>query len=127
MSRRFVPCLALLAVLVALVATLAAPALAKPEPTTASPRDAAVDRCRRDLATRLKVDLTKVTLVNASAEQFPDTSLGLPRPGEMAAQVITPGWRVVLDSPKGRYFYCVSSGAPRYGGKVDARRPHVVK
>lgn len=100
------------------LAALAARGEAWAESPGRSPRQAAVERCRVDLASRLKVPLARVTLVSAVAEQFPDASLGLPRPDEMAAQVITPGWRVILDSPRGRHLYCVADGAPRYGGPV---------
>ena len=108
------------------LAALAARGEAWAESPGRSPRQAAVERCRVDLASRLKVPLARVTLVSADAEQFADASLGLPRPDEMAAQVITPGWRVILDSPRGRHLYCVANGAPRYGGPVGGPAYHAI-
>jgi hypothetical protein len=51
---------------------------------------------RQDLAEKLKLPIEAIRLVSVEAVEWPDTSLGCPQPGMMYAQVITPGFRVVL-------------------------------
>jgi hypothetical protein len=42
------------------------------------------------------VDPTEVTVVSYEPTEWPDTSLGCPKDGEVYAQVITPGYLVIL-------------------------------
>jgi ketosteroid isomerase-like protein len=42
------------------------------------------------------IDPTSVTVVNYEPTEWPDTSLGCPKEGEVYAQVITPGYLVIL-------------------------------
>lgn len=79
-----------------------------------------VKQCCRDLAKRLKVPVEGIAVVEAKATVWPDASLGLPRPGEMYAQALTPGWRVILEAEASKYLYCTSSRKISYGGPVDA-------
>ncbi|RME74611.1 MAG: hypothetical protein D6784_09525, partial [Chloroflexi bacterium] len=51
-----------------------------------------------DLAERLGLSPDEIQIVSIEAEQWPDTSLGCPREGYMYAQVITPGFRIVLEA-----------------------------
>lgn len=55
-----------------------------------------VERAREDLARRKGVDKSEITVVKVEAVDWPDTSLGCPQPDMMYAQVITPGYRIVL-------------------------------
>jgi hypothetical protein len=64
-----------------------------------------VTQARQDLIGRLNVASDKISLVKAEAVQWPDSSLGCPEPGMMYAQVITPGYRVVLDYAGKEYEY----------------------
>ncbi|MGD1996956.1 MAG: hypothetical protein PVH62_09300 [Anaerolineae bacterium] len=48
------------------------------------------------LASELDISQDEVTLLSVEAVQWSDTSLGCAQPGEMYAQVITPGYRVIL-------------------------------
>jgi hypothetical protein len=48
------------------------------------------------------------TVVVAESVIWPDSSLGCPRPGEMYLQVLTPGYRVVLEADGTRYDYRLS-------------------
>ncbi len=58
---------------------------------------AAVGQARAVLAEHLALpDVTAAELVEISAQQWPNSSLGCARPGEMSAQVITEGYKVVL-------------------------------
>jgi hypothetical protein len=49
------------------------------------------------IAKELGVDVDAVQVVSAEPRQWPDTSLGCPKPGKMYAQVITPGYRVAVE------------------------------
>ena len=51
---------------------------------------------RQDLAKKLNLSIEAIREVSVEAVEWPDTSLGCPQPGMMYAQVITPGFRVVL-------------------------------
>jgi len=49
-----------------------------------------------DLAKRLSVGPDEITVQSVEATDFPDTSMGVPEPGKMYAQVITPGYIISL-------------------------------
>jgi hypothetical protein len=48
------------------------------------------------LANELGIPSDDVEAVAIEAVEWSDTSLGCPKPGQMYAQVITPGYRIVL-------------------------------
>lgn len=49
------------------------------------------------------------SLISVEAVQWPDSCLGVPRPGVFCASVVTPGYRIVLDDPRqGRIEYHTS-------------------
>ncbi len=49
-----------------------------------------------DLADKLDISVSQVELASIEAVKWPDASLGCPQPNMMYAQVITPGYRVIL-------------------------------
>lgn len=55
-----------------------------------------VARAQADLAARQKVPIERVKVIRVEAVDWPDASLGCPEPGLVYAQVITPGWRILL-------------------------------
>lgn len=55
-----------------------------------------VDAVRWDLSIELGIHPDRLSLVQGSRQQWPDTCLGLALPGEFCAQQIIPGWRIVL-------------------------------
>jgi hypothetical protein len=55
-----------------------------------------VDLIKADLAERLGVGLDEITVQSVEATEFPDASLGVAEPGQVYAQVITPGYVVRL-------------------------------
>jgi hypothetical protein len=65
----------------------------------------AVELARDDLARRLGLALEVIQLVSVEAVDWLDTSLGCPEPGMMYAQVITPGFRIVLEAKGQTYEY----------------------
>ncbi len=68
-----------------------APAPGVPDPLVPLVRDV-----KADLAARLGIDVAEIELVSAEAVDWPDAGLGCPEPGMIYAQVITPGYRLVL-------------------------------
>ncbi|MGA9349783.1 MAG: hypothetical protein WBW48_13395 [Anaerolineae bacterium] len=67
--------------------------------------ETAIALAKEDLAGRLGVALEKITALEVEAVEWPDTSLGCPQPGRMYAQVITPGYRIILKVGGERYEY----------------------
>jgi hypothetical protein len=59
-------------------------------------REDAVKRARVDLAGRLGVAEDEIKEDSVEDADFPDASFGAGAPGEMSAQMITPGWRIRL-------------------------------
>ncbi len=55
------------------------------------------------LAEELSVDLDRIEAVSVEPVEWPDTSLGCPEPGEAYLQVITPGYRIILEADEKRY------------------------
>ena len=51
---------------------------------------------RADLAARFERDLADVRVVSATRQQWPDSCLGAAEEDEVCAQVITPGYEVLL-------------------------------
>jgi hypothetical protein len=65
--------------------------------------EAAVRHAAAELAHRLGVDVGLITVLDVEAVQWPDTSLGVTKPGKIYAQVITPGYRIRLEVNGGVY------------------------
>ncbi|MBN1937200.1 MAG: hypothetical protein JW934_21250 [Anaerolineae bacterium] len=58
-----------------------------------------------DLAERLGIDPAQVQVLAVESVQWSDSSLGCPQPGMMYAQVITPGYLIVLGAGEAQYEY----------------------
>ncbi len=93
-------------------------------PTQAEP---SVRTAAADLAGRLGLpEGAEVTLKAVTERQWPDASLGCPQPGVVYAQVITPGYEVVIEVAGEEYTYhtdkranvvACEEGAGQGGGK----------
>jgi hypothetical protein len=84
-----------------------------PEATEVEPlagAEQAVRLAQEDLAQRLGLAAKAIQLVSVEAVEWSDTSLGCPQPGMVYAQVITPGFRVVLEAKRKRYEYHTDTG-----------------
>lgn len=79
---------------------------------------APVSKCKRDLAKRLGVKAGQIALDRAEPVVWPNAALGLPRVGEFYAEVITPGWTIVLDAQGEKYLYTASGRAVKYAGPL---------
>jgi hypothetical protein len=63
-----------------------------------------------DLARGLGLSVSEISVVSVEAVDWPDTSLGCPEPGKVYAQVITPGYLVVLEAEGQTYEYHTDKG-----------------
>jgi hypothetical protein len=64
-----------------------------------------------DLAQRLSIAETQINFVEATEVEWSDSSLGCPQPGMDYLQVITPGYRIVLEANGTQYEYHSSRDA----------------
>ncbi len=55
-----------------------------------------VDMAKQDLSQRLNIQIENIQLVSEEAVNWSDTSLGFPEQGMSYAQVITPGFKIIL-------------------------------
>jgi hypothetical protein len=66
-------------------------------PPQTSQRQPALASALADLATRLKIAEAQIAVRGVEAVDWPDASLGCAQRGRMYAQVITPGYRILLE------------------------------
>ena len=95
-------------------------------PSLPTPADAGlqnlIENAKADLAQRLSTSVTQISLVEATAVEWSDSSLGCPQPGMDYLQVITPGYLILLEvnaqiyeyhSNRDTYFvYCENTSPP---------------
>lgn len=55
------------------------------------------------LASELGISAEEIEVLSVEMYEWPDTSLGCPEPGKMYAQVVTPGYRIILSAQGTRY------------------------
>ena len=58
-----------------------------------------------DLAARLDTSFDDIEVLSVTEMEFPDACLGLGQPGEVCAEVITPGFEVVLRVGESQFTY----------------------
>jgi hypothetical protein len=97
------------AVLLLAYASASGPLGGAPIPGGAQP---VVDRAIDDLVERTGTDRESIIIAAVEPVNWPDTSLGCPRPDMMYAQVITPGYRILL-SYEGQTYEYHSDGGTR--------------
>lgn len=73
-----------------------------------------VRQARRDLAKRLKVNVEEIEVVQARMVQWPDTSLGCPRPGMLYPQILQDGTFIQLQADGKLYNYHSGRGRPPF-------------
>jgi hypothetical protein len=60
-------------------------------------REEAVEKAKADLAGRLSINAGDITVLEVIETDFSDMSLGAAAGGEMAAQMISTGWKIRFD------------------------------
>jgi hypothetical protein len=67
-----------------------------------------------DAAARLGVDASALTITSAESVDWPDGSLGCPKPGELYTQAIVSGYHIVVEADGQRLDYRIpQDGEPR--------------
>lgn len=84
------------------------PVLRTPTPD-AEERERLVAMARQDLSQRTGVPASEIQVVSVTRESWRDTSLGCPEPGKAYAQVLVPGYRIVLEARGQHYQYHTST------------------
>ena len=64
-----------------------------------------IERAKEDLTQRLSISMTEIILVEVVEVEWSDSSLDCPQPGMEYLQVITPGYRIQLESGGNIYEY----------------------
>ncbi len=83
-------------------ALVSGPLAGAPDPDAADPL---VELAKADLADRKGVEKEQIAVVSVKGVNWPDASLGCPEPGMFYAQVITPGYKIVLSHDGQSYEY----------------------
>ena len=88
-----------------------------------------INRAKDDLSARLNTELAEIALLRAEAVNWTDGSLGCPMPEMMYAQMITPGYLILLESngvtfeyhasQRADAFYCKNPLPPASGIPTD--------
>ena len=68
-------------------------------------KDTATSAAKSDLANRLGIDPSEISVSSVGETDFPDMSLGAPTGGEMSAQMISTGWKIDLSAGGRNYEY----------------------
>ena len=82
--------------------------LAACPPVKSEGPNAIVELAKADLAQRLDIDPDEITVQSVEPVEFPDASLGVPEPGKVYAQMITPGYIIDLAAAGQIYRYHAS-------------------
>ena len=67
--------------------------------------DQIAEAARGKLAADLGIPIEDIAVEAVEDVDWPDASLGLPEPGQMYIQMITPGFRITLKHGTERYVY----------------------
>jgi hypothetical protein len=80
-------------------------------------------QARRDLARRTGIPEDAIGVVAAEFVTWPDSALGCPEPGMMYMQVLTPGYRIRLETPDGVHHYHGAKGQPPFHCPAERANP----
>jgi len=78
-----------------------------------------VDLARVNLAQRLDVEPEDITVQSIEEVEFPDAGLGVPEPGQVYAQVLTPGYTIKLSVNGQSYEYHASDERLAFAPQED--------
>ena len=79
-------------------------------PANSSGLQTVIDKAIADLAQRLAVSTDEIDLLEARSVTWPDASLGCPQKDMVYAQVLTPGYLIMLEHDGNTYEYHASTG-----------------
>ncbi|MGD8402485.1 MAG: hypothetical protein PVJ21_02415 [Anaerolineales bacterium] len=69
-----------------------------------------IDKAKEELSQRLSIELTEISLTKAEEVVWSNASLGCPQPGMVYAEVLTPGYLILLEVNNMVYEYHASRG-----------------
>lgn len=75
-----------------------------------------LDEIVEDAARSTDVPMSNIEVTSVEAHTFNDASLGCPEPGQMYAQVITPGFIVLVEAGGAELDYRVAKDSSRFVG-----------
>jgi len=81
------------------------PQMPQNNPTPSSKLEKLAEMAKKDLTQRLSIPYTRIELIDAQEVIWPDSSLGCPRPGMFYAEVLTPGYMILLRANGHDYEY----------------------
>jgi len=108
--------LALLIIVGALLATAFAAAASPRQPGVDPAAQPYLDLARQDLAARLGIAPGRIQVQSVDPRDFSDSSLGLPREGQMYLTVITPGYIITLLAGDEAFAYHAGGGRIAFAG-----------
>lgn len=73
-------------------------AVSSPSPSNAEAQPA-IDAVLNDAAKQLNVSRNDLHVDQVEAREWPDKALGCPRQGQLYAQIVTPGYLIVVSGP----------------------------
>lgn len=82
--------------------------LPEAEAPSGKPVEELVSEARSDLAERLNISQSEITTSEVESIVWNDASLGCPEPKKYYAQVITPGYKIILEANGEAYTYHTS-------------------
>lgn len=81
------------------------PTMPLPTDTPDAPLPTVVLNATHALSAQTSVPVEEIQVIGYEQREWPDACLGLAQEDEMCAQVITPGWRVVLSAGGEQYVF----------------------
>jgi hypothetical protein len=89
-----------------------------------------IEKAKEDLAKRLSITVPEINVEVAAEVTWPDSSRGCPQEGMAYAQVLTPGYLIVLEYNYAKYeyhagkgpevIYCINPASPLPGAPIGA-------
>ena len=68
-----------------------------------------IEKAKADLAQKLTISVAEINIMEATAVTWPDSSLGCPQEGMAYAEVLTPGYLILLEYSGNTFEYHASS------------------
>ncbi|MBL1275337.1 MAG: hypothetical protein COB30_004565 [Ectothiorhodospiraceae bacterium] len=70
----------------------------------------AIELAKKTLVTQEKININNIQVESTNAVQWPDSSLGCPKPGMMYGQMITAGYQITLRDSASKTLHTVHTG-----------------
>lgn len=96
---------AILTLITTIVLIMANPSQVPTQVKGEKKEDPIVLSAKEDLSKRVSNTVDQIKTVAVEKKEWPDSSLGCPQPGYMYAQVITPGYWIILEANGEKYDY----------------------